>query len=94
MLARLVERGDTDLSPIIETLGLGVALLIMPAGKQRFDAPKERNWIVLVGDDLLIAEGPAGFHLRSLRKLMERAARLVRPCLERARPQQISPPRA
>jgi hypothetical protein len=56
-------------------LAEGVALLIMPAAsKQRFDAPRGRNWIALIGDDLLFAEGPPAFHLKSLRKLLEKAS--------------------
>lgn len=73
MLDRLAITGGLHLAPLINALD-HAAVLIIPAGKLRFDAPKRGNWIALIGDDLLFAEGPSVFHLRSLRKLVERAS--------------------
>ena len=78
LLDKLSKRGETHLVPIVELLAKGVAITFVAqrwaVGKMRFPAPpKQRVWIVHVGDDLFTAEGPAGFHLRSLRKLLERA---------------------
>lgn len=73
MLDRLAATGGAHLAPIVETLAEGVAVLFLPASKLRFDMPKRRSWIALIGDDLFFAEGPAGFHLRSLRKLLGQA---------------------
>lgn len=74
MLDRLTITGGTHLSPVVETLASRVALIIMPAGKQRLDAPLRRPWIALICDDLLFAEGPSAFHLKSLRELVKRAS--------------------
>ena len=78
LLDKVSKRGETHLVPIVELLAKGVAITFVAqrwaVGKMRFPAPpKQRVWIVHVGDDLFTAEGPAGFHLRSLRKLLERA---------------------
>lgn len=73
MLDRLAATGGTHLSPIIKTLAEGVALLILPASKLRFDLPKRRNWVALIGDDLATARGPQIFHLKSLRLTLGRA---------------------
>ena len=35
--------------------------------------PPKGRWLAIIGDDLATAEGPAGFHLKSLRKLFARA---------------------
>ena len=72
MLDRLLVTGGTHLVPIVEAVSVEGALVII-AGKQRFDAPKRGIWIALICDDLHFAGGPAAFHLKSRRKLLERA---------------------
>lgn len=78
LLGAFAGSGRPHLAPIAELLGKGVALTIVPQrrmfGRIRFPAPLRRgNWLAIVGDDLVFAEGPAGFHLRSLRRLLCRA---------------------
>jgi hypothetical protein len=72
--ARMTAIRGEHLLPIINALA-SIAVLILPAGKQRLDVPKRGNWIAMVGDDLFTAaKGPSAFHIRSLRKLLERTS--------------------
>lgn len=50
----------------------GCRFLFAAQGPGRFDVPKDRPAVVLIGDDLTRALGPDGFHKRSLRRYVER----------------------
>ena len=54
----------------------GCAWLNVPQKSGRFEAPKGRPLISIIGDDLHVAMGPAGFHRKSVRRLIA-ASRFV-----------------
>jgi hypothetical protein len=78
--ARMTAIGGQHLLPVIDLLRLGVALLILPAGKFRYDTPKRATWCALIGDDFVTAEGPSAFHIRSMRKLLDKASAVFIMC--------------
>jgi hypothetical protein len=44
----------------------GIGLCVVPQGNEPFDPPTNRPTVVILGDDMLEAKGPAAFHRRSL----------------------------
>lgn len=78
--AMLTAIGGTHLLPLVDLLEFGVAMLVLPAGKFRYDAPKQCNWIAIIGDDLLVSEGPSAFHIRSMRALLAKASAVFIMC--------------
>jgi hypothetical protein len=67
---------SAHLAPIGEALKDGVNVFIIPANKQSSAVPSRylrKPFLAIIGDDLFMAEGPAGFHLHSLRKVFARA---------------------
>jgi len=76
-ITSLKARGHEHLAAVYEAMRGGrVELLMIAPGMAAFTPPKRRRGrglIVMVGDDLARAEGPAGFPLRALRKLAARA---------------------
>jgi len=80
MRERMVENmkamGQEHAAPLIEALASGVALCTMMTNR-RFPNIRHlrgRGAIIVVGDDITISQGPAGFHLASLRKIVSRAS--------------------
>jgi hypothetical protein len=77
---RIVENmkamGQEHAVPLIEALASGIALCTITAGR-RFPNVRHlrgRGAVVLVGDDVTIAQGPPAFHLASLRKIARHAS--------------------
>lgn len=54
----------------------GCAWVNVPQKSGRFEIPKGRPLISIIGDDLHVAMGPAGFHRKSVRRLIA-ASRFV-----------------
>ena len=74
-IAALKIAGAGHLVPLVRALEKGVDWIQLLPDKTGFTIPRRRRtaWLAVIGDDLTIAEGPTGFHLRSLRELMGRA---------------------
>jgi hypothetical protein len=51
----------------------GVAWATIPQHAGRFDVPKTKPFIAIIGDDMHTAMGPAGFHRKSIRRLIARS---------------------
>jgi hypothetical protein len=49
----------------------------VPQGAERFNPPRKRPNIVIVGDDMHEAKGPAAFHRKSLVRFIKRASGAV-----------------
>jgi hypothetical protein len=74
---QIKQRGETQLLPLVEMLARGAALTTVGPGTQFPSWRKlgRRGAVVIVTDDTqLVPEGPEAFHLKSLRKLVTRAA--------------------
>ena len=75
MVESMKAMGQEHAAPLVEALASGIALCTVTAG-HRFPnvrSLRDRGAVVLVGDDITIAQGPAAFHLTSLRKIANRA---------------------
>lgn len=59
------------LKPIMLAVrNFGCAWVTVSQKVGRFEAPKGRATIAVIGDDLHVAMGPAGFHRKSIRRLI------------------------
>jgi hypothetical protein len=55
----------------------GVGVCVVPQGAERFNPPRKHPNIVIVGDDMHEAKGPAAFHRKSLVRFIKRASGAV-----------------
>jgi hypothetical protein len=55
----------------------GIGVCVVPQGLQRFNPPRKRPNIVIVGDDMHEAKGPDAFHRKSLARFIRRASGAV-----------------
>lgn len=69
-----IEHGALHLRPIYAAVrDAGIIFAVIPQGAGRFDLHDSRRpSIALIGDDMDQAYGPAGFHRKSLRRLLAR----------------------
>lgn len=68
---RYLETAPDYLRPILLAVrDQNCAWLNIPQKAGRFDPPKGRPIITIIGDDLHVAMGPAGFHRKSVRRLL------------------------
>lgn len=68
VLARALARAPEHLqSPFRAVRDEGCGFIIVSQSRNAFTIPANRPYIVLIGDDLDAAMGPAGFHVASLR---------------------------
>lgn len=75
---RAIERGPEHLRPIMEAArDHGVGICVVPQGAERFNPPRKRPNIVIVGDDMHEAKGPDAFHRKSLVRFIKRASGAV-----------------
>lgn len=76
MVERMKANGQEHAAPLVEALASGAALCTMMSDRRfpRLRDLQGRGAVVVVGDDVTISQGPAGFHLASLRKIVGRAA--------------------
>ena len=66
-----IEIAPAHLKPIMLAMrDFGCAWVTVPQKVGRFDLPKGRATIAVIGDDLHVAMGPAGFHRKSVRRLI------------------------
>ena len=66
-----LETAPAHLKPIMLAVrNFGCACVTVPQKIGRFDLPKGRATIAVIGDDLHVAMGPAGFHRKSIRRLI------------------------
>lgn len=66
-----LERAPDHLRPILLAVrDQGCAWLNVPQGSGRFEIPLGKPLISIIGDDLHAAKGPAGFHRKSIRRLI------------------------
>ena len=74
----VIERGPGHLRPIMEAArDHGVGVCVVPQGAERFNPPRKRPNIVIVGDDMHEAMGPDAFHRKSLVRFIKRASGAV-----------------
>ncbi|MCJ2071412.1 hypothetical protein MKK75_21875 [Methylobacterium sp. J-030] len=72
-----LETAPAHLKPIMLAVrDRGCAWVTVPQKVGRFDLPKGRPLITVIGDDLHVAMGPAGFHRKSIRRVIA-ASRFV-----------------
>lgn len=74
-----IQHGPEHLRSIMEAArdhGVGICI-VSHQGAERFNPPRKRPNIVIVGDDLLEAKGPDGFHRKSLVRFIKRASGAV-----------------
>jgi hypothetical protein len=75
MVENMKAMGQEHAVPLIEALASGIALCTMMT-RDPFPHVRHlrgRGAVVLVGDDVTIAQGPAGFHLASLKRIARHA---------------------
>lgn len=72
---RLKASGGTHLLPLVDAAEHGVTTVFV-VGRERFPVRRihrEHGMVVIIGDDLHTAQGPSGYHLRTLTKLAGKA---------------------
>ena len=73
-----IEHGPEHLRPIMEAArDHGVGVCVVPQGADRFNPPRKRPNVVIVGDDMREAKGPSAFHRKSLVRFVKRASGAV-----------------
>ena len=73
-----IEHGPEHLRPIMGAArDHGVGVCVMPQGAERFNPPRKRPNIVIVGDDMHEAKGPDTFHRKLLVRFIKRASGAV-----------------
>lgn len=72
----LARTGQPHLRPIYAAMAAGAGLLMVRQRSGRFMRPDDPRFVAIVGDDTDCALGPAGFHAKSMRRLLA-AARSV-----------------
>jgi hypothetical protein len=69
-----IEHGPEHFRPIMEAArDHGVGVCVVPQGAERFNPPRKRPNIVIIGDDMHEARGPDAFHRKSLVRFIKRA---------------------
>jgi hypothetical protein len=77
-LTYAAENGQPHLrSTILAVRDHGVSLCLVPQGKSPFEPMHDRPAIVLIGDDMLEAEGPNAFHRGSLHRYVKRCGAMA-----------------
>jgi hypothetical protein len=64
---------SAHLAPLLDALAAGVTVMTLPPIRQAFAMPahlKHKAWLAVLCDDNQVAAGPAGYHLKSLRRLL------------------------
>ena len=77
-LTHAVEVGPPHLRPVwvaIRDAGIGFMMVAQHAGA--FEAPNTRPTLLLIGDDMKEALGPAAFHRQSLRRFVSQCSAAV-----------------
>lgn len=75
-IAKAKAAGKHHIAALYEGLAMGVELMLVPRDKAPLiipERPRNRGLVIVLGDDFVTAEGPAAFHLRTLRQLAARA---------------------
>jgi hypothetical protein len=74
-IAQLKARGMDHIAVLFEALDHGAAFMQVPRNKEPIVLPKRRRsgFVIVLGDDYLTAEGPAAFHLATLRRVVRKA---------------------
>ena len=73
-----IQHGPEHLRSIMEAArDHGVGVCVVPQGAERFNPPRKRPNIVIVGDDMHEAKGPGAFHRKSLVRFIKRASGAV-----------------
>jgi hypothetical protein len=73
-----IERGPEHLRTIMQAArDHGVGICVVPQGAERFNPPRKRPNIVIIGDDMHAAKGPDAFHRKSLVRFIKRASGAV-----------------
>lgn len=73
-----VQQGPEHLRPIMQAArDHGVGICVVPQGGERFNPPRKRPNVVIVGDDMAEAKGPTAFHRKSLVRFIKRASGAV-----------------
>ena len=63
--------------PLLAVRDHGCRFMLAAQSSERFTVPQDRPAIVIIGDDLSAALGPAGFHAESLRSYLARCSGAV-----------------
>lgn len=76
-IENLARTGQPHFRPIYSAMMAGVGLLMVRQRSGRFDCLSGRPFVAVVGDDMDEALGPAGFHAKSLRRLMAQVSSIA-----------------
>jgi hypothetical protein len=73
-----IQQGPEHLRPLMQAArDHGVGICVVPQGGERFNPPRKRPNVVIVGDDMHEAKGPNAFHRNSLVRFIKRASGAV-----------------
>lgn len=76
-IENLQRTGQPHLRPIYAAMNAGAGFLMVRQRSGRFDLPKRGAVVTIVGDDTDHALGPAGFHSKSMRRLLAAARSVI-----------------
>jgi hypothetical protein len=71
--AAMVRPDAAHLRPVMLAVrDRGCCLCVVPQGRARFEPPRSKPVITIIGDDMVECLGPNGFHQKSLRRFTRR----------------------